>query len=281
MPYEIGRAFSGDVWNTLNRSRDRAAANPGLIRKTSKVETGLAEAMIRAQQDERENQTRRDLGLAGLDVERERANATANLGYAELDRKAAADAAQEDRLGKSAQAMGDYRSGMLEARKKEVEGNGARYAAQIDYQKGMLDVRQKEAAAHAAMAQAAQDAQALRAEAHAATDERQALAALGSLKARAFKPNKYGEIPPEQIQVYAHELNAMLDLFLRQKNMTRSSGAIEKAASSIRQQMAQAQGIGGVDEGDELDSGDQSVLDFVTADGGATDQRQTPPRLGR
>lgn len=150
MPYEIGRAFSDAVLNSIDRARDRAAAHPAEF--TRRPITSLREAMIRAEQDQRENEVRRELGLATIDANRERYAAADATDRADLARKTAADEATGeyhqgllDQQASNAEDLNDYRSGVLTLREQEGADRATRYRQRGEYEKGVLGVRTREA----------------------------------------------------------------------------------------------------------------------------------------
>lgn len=283
MPYEIGRVFSDAVFSAVERARDRAAANPGSIRRERRPrDTGLDEALVRAAQDERENQVRRELGLAEIGATRDRYSRQADLEAADLGRKSAADAATAEYRGglldvqnRNADSMDAYRGGMLDLREQEGSDRAARYADRGRYERGVLAVREQEAAADVARAQTAQEAAALRAAAENVRSVQSAQSLLLRARDLATRPDSMGKVDPARAAAFVTIIKD-LERFLRDPAGKNLPEDVSAAARKARAAVAARSGLGPVDEGDEVDP----LLDLGLGDF-ASDEADTPPRLGR
>src|SRR5688572_21370972 len=136
MGFEIGRAFSDAVLGSLERERDRRAANPARKKRTSTVDTGLAEAMLRQEGEDRRNL--RDIGLR-----RELAGQEAGLSRDKLGQQRELELLDLGRRGDADRMAQESRQGALDIRGYEAENRAGRYAARGDYENRMAGVREQ------------------------------------------------------------------------------------------------------------------------------------------
>lgn len=215
MPYEIGRTLSDAVLGSVERARDRAAANPARIVRHETRDTGLQQAYLRAQQDEQERALRRELGMAEIDATGRRSD---------LDRQARLDEARlreegaMTRAGIDAQQRKDAADVIAGIRTKEAEDRAGRYAARSKYEEGVLKVREAEAAAEAKRAATAAEAESFRRDLSGVRTRQQALDLLLRIKKDGMTPDGRDEkgrpiVTPEKRAQYAalaREAAAML-----------------------------------------------------------------------
>lgn len=281
MPYEIGKVFSDAVLGSIERARDRAAAHPGSFSRTrAPRDTSLDRALVGAAQDERENQVRRELGLAEIGANRDRYGRQADLEAQDLQRKMAADADlagyREGSLALAADRADEtaaYHGGLLATRQDEADARAQRYSERGAYERGVLGVRQQEAAADAVRAQAAQEATALRAAAETVRSVQSARALL--LRARDLATRvdpQTGKVDPTRAAAFIPVIRD-LEGFLRDPAGKNLPADVSVDARKARAGVAAAAGLGSVDGEDDVDP----LLD-LGLDG---DDEDTPPRFGR
>lgn len=282
MGYDIGRAFSDTVYSSLERARDRAAAHPATFSRTPV--TSLREAMIRAAQEDREASLRHELGLAGIEADREKARGAQSIDRLDLDRRRAADESlagyREAEHGRRLAAdvdLADYREGSLALRGAADAARAQRFAERGEYERGALGVRQREAAVDEARAAIAADANAIRAAAENVRSMTAAHALLLKARDLATRPSPMtGKPDPERAAVFL-PLIREVEAMLMGGNGTGKQMPREVAehGRSVRAAIAAAAGLGGVDGEDEVDP----LLDLGLDDFG--DDEDLPPRLGR
>lgn len=190
MPYQIGRAFSDDVFGVIEGSRNRAAnARPPSISRRSTYDTGLEAAYLRAQDEEKDRELRRELGMAeqgyrdraldaGLEETRIREGGSMERAGLENDRRLAADS-----------ALAGHREGLLGVREQEATARAGRYDSRSQYERGVLDVRQREAGAEEARAASAAETADLRKQMDGARSRKDALDLILRIKQEATKPD--------------------------------------------------------------------------------------------
>lgn len=291
MPFEIGRAFSSDVFQTIDRARDRAAANPPRISRRERYNNDLAIAMLRAAQEDKDRELRKDLAGQQLDFERTRFDA----GRSDADREYELALRQQgfketsgDRSYELAQAddalaqareenLAAARNAGIDLRTRAQDETEARNADRADYERGVLDLRNREADLTAQRLQADADAQRFRMDAERTKNTREAAELLRRLTAEALRPGPDGQVSRQRVATFVQQIQSLKRLWLQDKNLPRDE--IERAVSSTLHALSSGSGLGGgvSDEDVNPDEAD-AFLDLSLP---YEDEQDTPPRFGR
>lgn len=270
MGYEIGRVFSDAIFNSIERARDRAAANPGMIRRERRPrDTSLEEAMLRAQAADKDRALRRELGVAELGLSRDRTGLEHDRGLADLGRRTQADLLDYDAKMGSLASQDDYRRGSLDIRQQEADNRLGRYEARGAYEDKVAEIRGREAAADESRARTAAETAALRQEAESVKSVQQAQALLLRAKSLAMRPNPDGEIDEERLRAFLPTIRE-IEVFLRRgKGMPED---VSTAARKVRAAIAAGSGLAGIDDGTD------PMLDMALDD---DEDDDSPARFGQ
>lgn len=293
MPFGIGKAFSDTVFDSIERARDRAARNPGGIKRERTYSTDLQEAYLRAAQADADRQNQRELALLGLDADAAKLAQDTEFRNRELDMRERfgsedrgfardkwgqqydLDKTEEER--RAAEAAAKIAGDQAEAQRK-AEADAARakrYEDRSAYEKGVLDVRRGENELGAKRIEADAEARQARMNAERARTTGEAIRSLNGAVKEALKPDANGQVSPERIRAYIGQIRSMESLWVADKGMP--AGPIRQAVSRAIASLAGAagiQGIGGPDEDEDL----TGVNDFL--DVGLGGDEDTPPRFG-
>lgn len=277
MPFEIGRAFSGDIFGMIEGARNRAAANPARFRRRRTYDTSLQEALLRAKQADEDRELKRELTFAGLDADRERLAQQGAFRGRELDLRERGlgldDAFRRDREAQRA-AEFEFDKGLktseAERKARESDARIAQGEAQIELGRGNLDARNAELDAERARLEAAGVAREHRVQAERARSVRDAVKSLGSMVKEAMEPNRVtGELDPAKVKAMIGTILSSEQLWTVDKGLPREE--IRAAVSRAVHSLMSAAGISGADEsGGAVDP----LLDVGLGSGDAA------PRLG-
>lgn len=244
MPYEIGRAFSGDVWNVLEGARNRAASGtPAMIERREAVgepSTDLQEAMIRAAQGDREAQLRYELGLMGLDQRAEAARAASELGYYNADLDASMALADLERKAAADESLAGYREGTLNLREKADEARSDRYAARSGYEQELLGLREQEQRLAEAKQRAGEADAAARLQVEHIKSLTQAHAAFGSMIQKALAPDANGRVSPDVAAAFMPVIRSFKENLIA-KGLPEED--VEKMAGDVVRRIGRASGL--------------------------------------
>jgi hypothetical protein len=272
MPYEIGRVFSGDVWNVLEGSRNRAASGtPPLIERTEKPVTDLQEAMIRAASADRASGLQFDLGLLGLDQRAEAERAKRDLGYYEADLDANTAQAELARKAAADESLAGYREGTLDLRSAADEARAGRYAARSDYEQDLLALRAQEQKLAEAKQRAAEADAAARLQVEHIRNLTQVHSAFASITQKALAPDANGRVSQDVAAAFMPVINSLKENLIA-KGLP--AAEVEKMASDVVRRIGIAAGVPSVRE----KGGDVNPLLDLSLDDEEEDAR--PPRLG-
>lgn len=190
MAFQIGKVFSDQVLDSVERARDRAArGGGGRVTRTIQPDFTLQEALLRAQGADADRALRRDLSLAELEAQQEREARARELGLlaeqGRMDRSLLADRRARELAGEAA----GFRERELGVREFDAENRARRMEARSEYERALAPVRQDTAQAQLLRAQTDAQAEKIRQEMDRVTSRRQALDMIARLRREAFQPD--------------------------------------------------------------------------------------------